>query len=419
VLLPPALWHRSRLWWCASSNPLLQRLALPAHSARAARVTAQCDLGQPRLAFLSDHGVLGQPCVPASALLDLASAIGQLLWSAEQLDSQVTTAGVVFSSPAQLPTGVAPLLSCTVDLRSGAVAVTSSGSAAVPHLQAGLSATAQAAPASLGPALPRTWHKEGGGAQLPRAGVAQVLPGVPSALLGAPYTCGGAGGTGCSGALASLLVHQHRHAGYQTHPAVAGASLQLAVAIALGPVQGSGALQAVSMAAYQALQPLREGHASVGASVADAWLAGCGGARLAAFVGPRFRALVEGSPAAYHAQTTGLRRAASGGHLPVAVPGAAPVLAGDVALRLADLVAGLIGTRVEEDQPLMEAGLDSIGRLAADSAALPVMSWCACRSASEPAAPFEQHRCPFLLVQGQWSSRMQWTPRLGRSCRPR
>lgn len=73
-----------------------------------------------------------------------------------------------------------------------------------------------------------------------------------------------------------------------------------------------------------------------------------------------------------------------------------------------DAARGILGTDLAPTQPLMEAGLDSLGEALRLNACLPV-----------PVAPyFFTHSMPGSVLQALWSCAMPWGPSLGWSCPP-
>lgn len=342
--LPPMPWQRSRLWFAAAWHSLLQRVASLA--AQAGSAIIECGLDRPSLSFLPDHAIDGQACLPAAALLEMLSAAGRLLRSAEQLGSPVTTVDVASGAPVLLQLQSAltrQLLMCATDLRSGAVQLTTGAVVRQSsHMQARFASPAASmgqrqCGAGYSPGLNSSRHAA---AALAMAGPAHLVAGSPPALT-------------------SLAAHHYQHAGYWVHPSIGEAALQLSAALALRPLAhdspvGGAVPVAASLAAYHLLEPL-PGHAAACASAGSARLA-CGGAHGATFAGLRLRA---GSWADVQHAAAVLLTSLEG-----AAPGPA---ARRPELTLAAIEAQLLqlarrlGLDVSLDAPLMEGGLDSIG----------------------------------------------------------
>ena len=303
------------------------------------------------------------------------------------------------------------VLTCVIQPVTGQVAVTSrplpTAQGQVPHLAAQL---------QLASSLPQEQQAGKAGSQPAASGPGSIIrdPAIPSmpptqpsthrpggmvlarssadptAALAALLVGGGAAGTAGGSALACLLAGAPGADGYWVHPAVADASLQLAAALRMGQQAGAGGSDGVLVPAGVAAYAAMGGAPGAAGASADAggrtagkgaegshWLAGsCGGGPVLRVAGSQLRPLRAwaplSSPAATAAATAGmamppqaaLATLAPGGH-GVAAGAGAPALppsVGEVQRQLAEVAAGLLGVaEVAPDQPLMEAGLDSIG----------------------------------------------------------
>ena len=363
----PWVWQRSRLWFQATSHPLLQQarwgtgLMMSAVAAAAAgSVQVQCSLGQPALAYLRDHSMQGRVAAPNSLLLELAAAAGQLLGSQDHAHSSVAVTAAAFQQPLLLATPSQGIVECSVQLGSGAVRLSSPAergrAAAAVHATARLQTTEAA--------------DESADEQPAAANTCAARHPCAAALLGSI----GMGGSS-SAAFAAILTDQHRHTGYWIHPAVADASLHLAAALR---AQAAGSIMAPLVSAavgvYAPLQHLAApvAHAAAGAGLGShtgshGLSSGC--SQLLTIIDHLFKtmAAVESLGAA---AVTALPVASASDQPPsfqlglraTSTAAALAINPSAIRERLAEVVAGVLGrSDVPADQPLMEAGLDSIG----------------------------------------------------------
>jgi hypothetical protein len=468
----PWLWQRSRLWYQVTSHPLLLRFSLsrgalpprPAGGVAGGEARVQCSLRRPALSYLADHSVAGQAVAPNALLLEMASAAGQLLRSQERLDNPVAVAATAFQQPLLLlPAGASEaLVTCSISAASGAVAVSSraapTSQAAPVHMQAQLLVMRPAGPAGK-PAAAGTTDDEAAKEAASPPAAPRFSPRVTAALLSGSI---GAATGSASAAFAAVLTEQQQHTGYWVHPAVADASLQLAAALQ-APAGASSAEMLVSAAvgAYAPMRQLAAGGATAGAAAglggrnSSHWLGGATG-QLLEIIDNQFKTLAALRSLAAAAEAAG---AAAAQHLPflpsalgastagmlpsltLLAPGAAslaPAVSVEAVVRqLSEVVAGLLGrSDIPTDQPLMEAGLDSIGKLGRQGvhaciAALGAFVTARCCNS----APIVLIACPHLLcsalccpapdclppcplLQALSSLRMQSAPSLESSCLP-
>jgi hypothetical protein len=388
------LWQRSRLWYQVTSHPLLLRfsrgaLPRPAGGAAGIETRVQCSLRRPALSYLADHSVAGQAVAPNTLLLEMASAAGQLLWSQERVDNPVAVTAAAFQQPLLLlPAGASDaLVTCSISTASGAVAVSSQAAptsqAAPVHMQAQLQGVRPAGPAAKPVAAGAADEEAAQEAASPRA-APRFSARVTAALLSGSV---GAATGSASAAFAAVLTEQQQHTGYWVHPAVADASLQLAAALQ-APAGATSAEMLVSAAvgAYAPMRQLAAGGATAGAAAglggrnSSHWLGGATG-QLLAIIDNQFKTLAALRSLAAAAEAAAAVAAQHLPFLPSALvaspasmlpslthlaPGAASlapaVSVESVVRQLSEVVAGLLGrSDIPIDQPLMEAGLDSIG----------------------------------------------------------
>lgn len=420
LVCPPAwIWHRRRLWYQATSHPLLlhatraPRLAL----GPAADVRLQGSLQRPVLAYLHDHHVQGRPAVPNTLLLEMASAAGQLLWSQESTDNTAAVAGAAFQQPLLLASAGQAVLTCTISPASGTVVVSSRESptsqAAPVHMVAQLHAI-QAVPQAEGTA-PQAVLEQPSHSSCPSSSDMEA------ALIGGPP---GAAGS-ASAAFATVTAQQHEHSSYWCHPAVADAALQLAAALQ-PPATNAPAtpqpLLSAAVGAYAPMQRLAGPAAAAGAAAglgrtSSHWLGGTTH-QVLAIMGHQFKVLsalhnlaaalastasqMPPLPAGLAASPAGMVPALSLLE-PARVAGAAPGAdVAAIAQQLAEVAAGVLGrSDIPTDQPLMEAGLDSIGKWRCRPDCAAALSLAALSPPTTCQAPLL-----FWLVQVLWSLRM-------------
>ena len=363
----PWIWQRRRFWYSVTIHLLLQRFVSRQLGLKGGTLAArvQCSLRQPGLAYLLQRSVHGVPVAPSTLLLEMATAAGQLLCSQDETDRQVAVASATFPWPLVGPGHDEAVLSFRATPANGMVAVTSG--VAWEHLVARLqwvlplegmppSAMLHTTPASTGQALAAA------NAQMlvPSAGVRLDERLLAVTLMNAAR--GGAEGGGA--AFGAVLQDEPHHSGYFVHPAVADASLQLAAALW---AHASGrALATATLAVYAPLKhnlAVRQAVAvvAVGPLASHHWLH------------------VNAAPA-LSALSHQLRPLPDMRSKRLAMPVNVVSLTADLGLgdthaqthsiaettrQLSAVVASLLGrSDTPIDQPLMEAGLDSIGELA-------------------------------------------------------
>ena len=418
----PWVWQRSRLWYQATSHPLLQQAAFAAPLAAAvAGVHVQCSLQQPALAYLMEHSMQGRAVAPNSLLLEMAAAAGQLLCAPERMHNPVAVAAAAFQQPLLLAGPSQAIVDCGIHPSSGAVGLTTP--AEPNNMRTAVHATARL----------QTIEPAGGpkvGQQLSSA-AAGMSGHIAAALLdhlafGASNSGSRSGmGGSSSAAFAAILTERHRHTGYWIHPAVADASLHLAAALQ-AHAQGSftAPLVPAALGMYAPMQHLAApmAHAAaaagLGSHISSHWLSA--GRQLLALMDHVAKAATAGQSlaavvaplASNSTQPTSLQNGLGAGP-------AAPVLVASSAAieeQLADVVASVLGrSGVPADQPLMEAGLDSIGGRG-DAATSALHSMLRCFVVLSVLATLPS--CHALLPQVRWSLGMPSARGLAWSCPP-
>jgi 3-oxoacyl-(acyl-carrier-protein) synthase/acyl carrier protein len=359
--LDAALWRRQRYWYCAPLTHLLDRCT----AARPGVVTVQADLGKPTLGYLKDHRVRGRALFPAAGMLELASAAAAAALQPHTVET-LALGGVAISAPLVLQ-AQGPALAATLDLRSGAISLhtQTAGGAATQHLAG--------AAAALGEPTGRRKAAAAGSLQqrmfdMFMRQAAEVLGGAVPELLAAGAAASAPCPTATGQVHAATALGQSQPGGYVCHPAVldcmthAAAALQASQAAERGVTRIPVGIAAYAAAAARPGEAIfhcaaaYEGELPTGAAVTSFGMAAAAApaVRLAGF------------------QAKAISAAAAGGAVPSAPVALAPVSGAVVAAPAAvdaatatatvqKLVAAMLGAEVAPDQPLMEAGLDSLG----------------------------------------------------------
>lgn len=377
ILAPAALWvwQRSRFWYQVTSHPLLQlfwgQAQLAAGTAR--EVLVQSNLRQAALSYVWDHSMQDTAVVPSSFFLEMASAAGHLLCFKEQASSRMAVSNAAFQQPLPCAPLMDSLVTCSLSAASGAVSVACNGpsSAMAPvHMLACLQ-TVPCSEASRGASKPTAAapllldSKDTAGAQIvgPLLSPPQHSRQMVGQLL--RFIFGAAGGSS-STAFATVLAEQHQHVGHWIHPAIADASMQLAVVLhAQAAIRSAGLLVTAALSMYTPschAEPARSCMAtgtSAGLKGAprDHWLVGPAVHTLT-IIGHQLKsiAVLQALAASMSAPQPTTLSAQLGSEHPASSHQA-------LVQQLSELVAELTGaSRIAADQPFMEAGLDSIGK---------------------------------------------------------
>jgi acyl carrier protein len=317
----------------------------------------ESSLRRAALSFLQDHRILHRSLAPQTILLEAAVAAGRLLLQSEDADddSAVVVKDAALGAPLALAPAADPVLAVHIHLPTGVVAASSSAHVtsqrSMQHMTAQLSHAKQIAPPK-GARLPsRNFHP----ASSHEMATARLLPsGGGEGIVGMPSSS--------PAAFAAVLGEQHRYSGFWIHPAVVDASLQLAAAFSIaassslhvsvgmgvfGPMHSlDGAVPSTAAACNGA--SMRSSHSMMGSvgrmlTIADNQFKSVSSLADLPAAAPTITKLVPARPAA------------------LSHPAPAAASLERVTAQLVHVVGELLGTAVDPDQPLMEAGLDSIG----------------------------------------------------------
>lgn len=124
--LPAAAWQKSRYWWIAAPH-----IFLHCHAPSPARGQAviHADITSAKAgAVMLQHAVNDVPTLPASAVLELASAAGLLLLDDYGSTVQVVIADASLLPSLQLTASRSEILACTVDVPASSLLITQQSS---------------------------------------------------------------------------------------------------------------------------------------------------------------------------------------------------------------------------------------------------------------------------------------------------
>jgi hypothetical protein len=347
-----------------------------------------CQLDSPRLAFLHTHHVLQQPLLPTSALLEAAVATSAALSSGGTADGSSVHClqGVVFAAPYVL-TGQLADLACSISLDSGVVEVQSAANSSRSNSKR-LHMAASMASARVAVAAQRSGRSSSSSGD--KANFLQLLlvaqyrdlePGSQQSLC-----CGAAVELSDSSSCGGLLTSNSPSDGFLLHPAALESALQMQALRQQQPIVDGAAQQSVSAPATiracllpTALAPavpsahgllvsavlglLQPGAAAVQSSMQLS----SGDARVACITGAEFRPMQSGA-----ATAAGAAAALAAASVFQAATGtatvAAPPVSGVPAMGVEEVsqlvqrtVEAVLGEAVDSQEPLMAAGLDSLG----------------------------------------------------------
>ncbi|KAL4433580.1 hypothetical protein ABPG75_000021, partial [Micractinium tetrahymenae] len=358
-------WQRNRLWYQAPPHPLLQHfkgLSRPPTSA-APHAWVQCSLCQPALSYLLDHSLQGLAVLPSTLLLEMAWAAGETLRPEAPTANPVAVSGASFHHQFVLESGAQSVITCGVAVGSGAVWLAGQPrSVGEPALKL-FSAWLQAVPQSnicMGGALTAGMRcKPSTGCDAASSLGAAPASGAATMLYLASVLAWGAKrvpSSNTSSIEADMLL------GYRVPPGAAFACQQLASLDGIPAMHTRAALPA-AVGAYVSLQHSACRLASAASAAGD----GCrsdqqlfeAARQVLAVIDSRLKAAPR-LPAEPHSELSASAilgsapapRLLHGSHLQQTKQ---PLLT--VILETASM---LLGSGVDADQPLMEAGLDSI-----------------------------------------------------------
>ena len=395
-----ATWAKQRVWVAPPTHILLQSAAASGGTGRFARrkaaavVELEAALGVPQLAFLWQHGVLGLAMFPATAFVEMAAGATRQLTNSNDLPSAALRSAV-FATPLALPAavGAGMRVRCLVQAAAGSFEISSANGASAlyrTHFYASLS-TAQMA----GDSSSRS-SRSAATLSAPSALAPVLLPG-STAAADAPVR------------LATAVVAEPQEGlGMSVHPAVSEAAMHIAAAHQRQR-QHTGLRVAARIAAVHMPQPLAGGQVWASSLVVgsgsrqEQQLVGSAGTAMH-MAGLETRRLVTQRPTVMtprmpvsphghedslqsplfmhtpHTPTTPLyllspSAAEAGGYALAGVAAAAPHTAEAAAVGgvvealdleslqslVAEQVQAVMGSAVGGDDPLMAAGLDSLG----------------------------------------------------------
>lgn len=367
-----------------------------------AKVIFTCQLDSPSLAFLHAHNVLQQPLLPTAVLLELAAAANAMLNPASRADNDDAGGGsaallqaVVFAAPHLL--AQAGDLTCSVSMDTGVVEVQSSSNSSNSVKRLHMAATLAHAPAATAAAaeMPSFTPSTSGTSSSPgSASFLKALLASPdnASLLSAlqPMGCVAAAGTSDSITCGGVLADNSTSDGFVLHPATLEAALQVqALQVDTGNSGASSAavvaapatIKAVQLPARAAaphqqclqisamlgvvqpqLQPATGAAARLSSSMpvssSSMWLRS-GHSTVSSLADAEFRPMQGSQPPAVAALAGAVRPTAAAG---AAAATAGPVMgAAEVSLLVQRTVEAILGEPVSSDEPLMAAGLDSLG----------------------------------------------------------
>lgn len=379
VPLPQQLaWRATRTWPLPPAHLIISAVSMASRR----KAVFACQPDSPRLAFLHTHHVLQQPLLPTAALLEVAAAANAALSSGGGAggSSMQCLQGVVFAAPCLL-TGQLPELTCSISLDSGVVEVQSAttnssrSNSKRLHMAANL-ASAGAAEASQDQ---RSSSREEAGflQQLLAAQYSELQSGSQQ-----PLCCSAAVQLSDSSSCGGLLSSNSPSEGFLLHPAALESALQMQ---ALRQQQSSGdsvteltvsapaTIKAYLLptAAAPAVQSAQELLVSAVLSLTQPGAAAAhssmqlssGKARVACITEAEFRPM-QAVAAASAAAAAAAARAASPSQA-AAAPGTdcgVPAMGVEELSQLVQrTVEAVLGEPVDSQEPLMAAGLDSLG----------------------------------------------------------
>lgn len=387
VQLQRVTWQSSRTWPLPPAHLMVCSVGMAGRG----KAVFACQPDSPRLAFLSTHRVLQQPLLPTSALLEVAAAAHAML-SSDSTSAGDTPClhGVVIAAP-YLLTEHAPELVCSVSLETGVVEVQSAGNNTSSRGRLHMAATLSQAAAADGNTPTSHTHSHRGGNFLQRLLAAEVAKQAASEQ---PMPCIAAAGLSDSSSCGGLLAANSPSEGFLLHPAMVEAALQMQAMrqqqqqqqpgdSSKGPTDAAvsapatikayllprpatttaaGAWQELQLSALLGcMQPAGAAAGQHGISTSSMQLSS-GGLLLASLVDAAFRPMQGGGFAAATAAATTATAVNQDPTSATAPASTSPVLdAAEVAQLVQRTVEAVLGEAVDSQQPLMAAGLDSLG----------------------------------------------------------
>lgn len=350
-----------RHWYC---GPLYQMID-HVHAITSSRVAFHTQLQIPaRLAYVMDHRVRGRTLFPAAGMLEVASASARTTLETSLEAEIVSLSGVGVISPLVLHVdGSVLALVCTVDARSGSLTLASSGPTKLEHLRTNLERSVHMNKPRR-PALSLQQRMFEAFITEARKVVNAAIPEVQRAALAAsnaPILPTG------QLSLHTILHQGQQPSGYVMHPALLDATTHLAASVQL-PSQAEPGITRVPVAVsnfvmesidlwemgYVQCVGAFEGLASDGSTVSSFKTA-----HLMHLVGFQTK-LIRAAPLSNaHRSSIIIQHSlpVDQGEVSVATPAERTVTTQQI---LQKMVEKLLNVDVKLDQPLMEAGMDSL-----------------------------------------------------------
>lgn len=364
-------WQDVRTWPLPPAHLIVAAFSLPSMN----RATFACQLDSPRLAFLHTHRVLQQRLLPTAALLEVAAAATHMLTSSGgSIDGgRQCLQGVVFAAP-YLLSGQMQELTSTVSLDTGVIEVQSStlsisgSSSRRLHMAATTAWVATEAPIA---------GSDRGAGQAAAGFVQQLLTPQLAELPGSlaqPLCCTAAAEMSDSSSCGGLLSRNSPSEGFLLHPATLEAALQMQALQVQQQPGAAGVSAPATIKAYllpTAAAPPVQSAQDVQVSAAlglkrpaaapplSSMQLFSGSAKIACITDAEFRPMQAGTASAAAAAATAA--VAAGASQAAAAHGAAAVSAEDLSRLVQCTVEAVLGEPVDSQEPLMAAGLDSLG----------------------------------------------------------
>lgn len=360
-------WQHKRYWYAVTPNSLLGTAKTLEKNKTPSIITFQTNLRKSALSFLHDHRVRGRAVFPAAAMLETTSAAVQA--AVETHESELTTMkGISISSPLLMQSITALELVCKVNVDNGAV-VLETGT--VQHL------------AAAGALARKQTGRDKPSLTLMQRMYAQFMKKANKVIISAIPEVGQAAGTSAQPAINAtgqlstngLLPYGQQPDSFTTHPAMLDAMTHVVSAL-----QSQGGSKDTAVTRVPAVIDAYSAAAAEEASSDQkcfGMLKGLlpDGTAVSSFRGFREKAEITSTAIdGFHAKPV---RALAGGTAITAVSAATPML---VSSRNADiikkskkvdpkstivtvqkLVDTMLNVEVAPNQPLMEAGMDSLG----------------------------------------------------------
>ncbi len=356
------VWQRSRLWYQAPSHPLLQQFrGVRTFTSSEPYALAQCSLHQPAMSYLLEHSLQDVAVLPSGLLLEMAWAAGRMLGPDMPTSDSVAVCGASFHHQVVLEFSALAVVTCGVGVGCGFVWLAGQprihGDPTLKIVSASLQSVARPGRRAALPADHRYLPSKSGNAA--SSSGACPLPAAVTVLYMASLL---ARRTMQATPTNTSSMEVDMHPGHSVPPTAAIACQQLACLTMLSMVLGT-AVPAV-VGAYMPLAHLSCGRATSASAAStshgsDQQLLGPS-RQVLSVLDSQLKTM---TPLAVEPDVD-LNALASLGdtfgrmqlHRSVPQPTQQPI-----ATVILETASMLLGKTVDSDQPLMEAGLDSIG----------------------------------------------------------